>query len=146
MNNNHFQELAPADRVFAEVAQKKLRDSEQLNYVESARLAATRAQVRELINTPRYNPLWAWIAAPAALAAVLVSMLPFGQSLMQNKATSSVALTAPSAEVLVTLANPVNADSADALSWVSDEAGPDFYRDLEFYQWLQSRSPTEPNA
>jgi len=40
----------------------------------------------------------------------------------------------------------VNAVSGDALMWVSDEAGPDFYRDLEFYEWLQSRSPTEPNA
>lgn len=146
MNTANFQELPPADRAFAEVAQKHLRGSEQLNYVESARLAATRAQVRELINTPRSNPLWAWIAAPAALAAVLISMLPFGLTSIQDKAISSAALSAPSAEVLVTLANPVNAASSDALSWVSDEAGPDFYSDLEFYQWLQSRSPTEPNA
>lgn len=146
MNTANYQELSPADRAFAEVAQKHLRASEQLNYVESARLAATRAQVRELVNTPRSNPLWAWIAAPAALAAVLVSMMPFGLTSLQHKATSSVALTAPSAEVLVTLANPVNAEPTDALSWVSDEAGPDFYRDLEFYEWLQSRSPTEPNA
>lgn len=146
MNTAHFQELSPADRAFAEVAQKRLRGSEQLNYVESARLAATRAQVRELVSAPRSNPLWAWIAAPAALAAVMVSMMPFDLTSLQGKVTSSAAQPVPSTEVLATLANPVNAESAAALSWVSDEAGPDFYRDLEFYEWLQSRSPTEPNA
>ena len=146
MNTAHFQELSSADRAFAEVAQKQLRGSEQLNYVESARLAATRAQVRELINTPRSNPLWAWFAAPAALAAVMVAMMPFGLTSLPGKLSSPAVQTAPSAEVLASLANPVNVASSDALFWVSDEAGPDFYRDLEFYQWLQSRSPMEPNA
>lgn len=140
MNSNDLTELAPADRAFAQLARAQLRASESLNYIESARLAATRAQVQELLAQPPTRlPAWGWLAAPALLAAVTFSGLRFDPAAPSLPA-------APNADVLLELSADVNASTPDALVWVSDEAGPDFYRDLAFYEWLQSRSPTEPNA
>ncbi len=136
MTDTDLQDLSTADRAFALAARGGLRASECLNYVESARLAATRAQARALLEKPRFAmPAWGWLAAPAALAVISLSVLR-----MQSPAPAAGPLVSP--DVFAT----VNASSADALMWVSDEAGPDFYRDLEFYEWLQSRSPAEPNA
>lgn len=140
MNTTDLQDLDPADRAFAQVARAQLRASESLNYVEAARLAATRAEVREIMAKPRSAlPAWGWIAAPAAVAGIAVSLLGF------EPAVTPVTLQ-PSADVLFELSSAVNAASPDALVWESDEMGPDFYRDLEFYQWLHSRSSSEPNA
>ena len=140
MTTIDLQELSHTDLAFAAKARQQLRASETLNYVEAARLAATRAQAREMLQTNhRQLPAWGWLAAPVAVAAVAFSLFRFD---------SSPALTQspPTAAVLVQLSTDVNAPAADALMWVSDEAGPDFYRDLEFYEWLQSRSPAKPNA
>lgn len=142
MKNAHLTDLSPADRAFALQAGAALRATETLNAVERARLAATRAQARELVSEPQRGiPAWGWAAAPAAVAVVAISVLRF------NSAPSGdVVASIPPADVLIELAADVNAPASGALVWESDEAGPDFYRDLEFYQWLQSRSPTEPNA
>lgn len=139
MNANDLQELPPADRAFASRLRLRLRASESLNYVESARLAATRAQARELVATPHRLPAWGWLATPALLAAVTFSILHLNPAV-------SPQIPAPNATVLMELSADVNASSGPALIWVSDEAGPDFYRDLEFYEWLQSRPRMEPNA
>jgi len=142
MKTTNFTDLAPADRAFAQMAREQLLSTETLNAVERARLAATRAQVRELVSQPRYAiPTWGWAAAPAAIAVVAISVLRY-TSAPGVDAVSAV----PPADVLIELAADVNAPSSGALMWESDEVGPDFYRDLEFYQWLQSQSPTEPNA
>ena len=139
MNTTHFHDLSPADQAFVQQARQQLRASESLNYVESARLAATRAQARELLGQgQRTLPGWGWLAVPAMVAAVALSLFRF-------ELAAPVA-PAPTADVLAQLSSDVNAPSPDALVWVSDEAGPDFYRDLEFYEWLQSRSPAKPNA
>jgi len=66
--------------------------------------------------------------------------------MLRFEPSDTLPAASPSASQLVELSADVNATAPDALVWLSDEAGPDFYRDLEFYQWLQSRSPTEPNA
>lgn len=140
MTTIDLQELQPADLAFALKARQQLRASETLNYVEAARLAATRAQAREMVQANhRQLPAWGWLAAPAAVAAVAFSLFRFDfpAPLIQSP---------PTADALVQLSTDVNAPSVDALVWVSDEAGPDFYRDLEFYEWLQSRSPAKPNA
>lgn len=139
MTYNDLQDLDPADRAFAQLARQRLRASESLNYVESARLAAARSQACELLSQRQSAPAWGWLAAPALLAVVALSTQRFFT-------VPPASGPAPSAEVLMELAADVNAISPDALVWVSDEAGPDFYRDLEFYQWLHSRSPSEPNA
>ena len=140
MTTIDLQELSHADLAFAQRARQKLRASETLNYVEAARLSATRAQARELLDTKHHQlSAWGWLAAPAAMAAVAFSLFRFDPA-------APLSQSPPTAEVLVQLSTDVNAPAADALVWVSDEAGPDFYRDLEFYEWLQSRSPAKPNA
>jgi|GEM_PF-3509489 len=139
MNANDLAELSTAERAFAQTVRAQLRASEQLNYIESARLAATRAQARALIAPAAHHLSWSWLAAPAAVAAIAFSLMRFD--------TSAPAIAPlPSSGALQALSGDVNASSADALEWVSDEAGPDFYRDLAFYEWLQSRSQMEPNA
>ncbi len=142
MNNIDLEELTPADRALAGAARARLRASESLNYVETARLAATRAQIRELMQADRRSaPAWGWLAAPVAIAAIAFSVLRPSTAPHVPAAVTAAAPTAPSVPAL-----PVNDATADALMWVSDEAGPEFYQDLEFYQWLQSRPPTEPSA
>ena len=139
MNTIDLDDLSPADRAFARAVRVQLRASEQLNYVETARLAATRARAQALIAPASHLPVWGWLAAPAAVAAIALSLM---------RVDSPTPAVAPllNADQLLVLSTDVNASPAAALEWVSDEAGPDFYRDLAFYEWLQSRSPTEPNA
>lgn len=139
MNATDFAELSPADHAFVQAARVQLRASERLDYVESARLAATRAQARALMTHAEHRLGLGWLAAPAAVAAIAFSLMRFDTS-----APSIAPLS--SSDALQVLSSDVNASSADALEWVSDEAGPDFYRDLAFYEWLQSRSQMEPNA
>ena len=140
MNTYDLEDLSAADRAFAQEARLRLRASETLNYVEAARLSAARAQAREALTANRHgSPAWAWLAVPAALAAVTVSILRF--SPFETTAYSQSAV-----DVQAQAPIDVNVTDTAALEWVSDEAGPDFYRDLEFYEWLQSRSPAKPNA
>lgn len=138
MNATDLDELSPANRAFALAVRVQLRASEQLNTVEAARFSATRARVRELLMPVDRSFAWGWLAAPAAVATIAFSLMRFD--------SSTPAAPMPSAEQLLVLSTDVNASPAAALEWVSDEAGPDFYRDLAFYEWLQSRSQTEPNA
>lgn len=141
MNSTDLQDFSAADRAFAQTARARLQASESLNYVESARLAATRAQVRELLAAPRQSmPGWGWLAAPAVFAAVTFSVLRL------DPIAPAQTVQSPSADALLALASDVNASTPAALEWQFDEAGPDFYNDLVFYQWLQSRSSSEPNA
>ncbi|MES2683279.1 MAG: hypothetical protein V4650_07125 [Pseudomonadota bacterium] len=140
MNTHDLEDLSAADRAFALQARLGLRASESLNYVEAARLSAARAQAREvLMNKRGGSPAWAWFAVPVALAAVTVSVLRFSPFVAPESGLPAVGL-----QVQATI--DVNATDTAALEWVSDEAGPDFYRDLEFYEWLQSQSPAKPNA
>lgn len=139
MNATDLDELSPTDRAFARAVRAQLRASEQLNYVEAARLSATRAQARELLMPTHRSSAWGWLAAPAAVAAIAFSLMRF------DSPTPAVT-PLPSTDQLLALSSDVNASTAAALEWVSDEAGPDFYRDLAFYEWLRSRSLTEPNA
>lgn len=127
-----FDDLAPGDSAFARAAQRALRASESLDYVESARLAAARRRALATLEAPALRP-WRFAPAGAALAvALLVALLPSQ-------------LSAPAQPAV-----PVNENMLAALEWSADEAGPDFYRDLEFYEWLSEHSETdrhpEPNA
>jgi hypothetical protein len=124
------------------MARQRLRDSERLDYLESARLAAARARAVALLQptAPRL-PVWSWLATPALLAALSFVVLNPSLHRLQTPSAASEA----SAELVASI-GAVNASSPSALEWGTDEAGLDFYRDLEFYEWLQSRSPPEPNA
>lgn len=142
MTHATFDDLSAADRSFALAARQRLLATEELNYVESARLAATRRQAVALAQQPASSlPAWGWLAAPALLAALTIAWL---QPQLRLPTTPIVVPAVP--PDLLVLAGDVNASSPSALEWGTDEAGLDFYRDLEFYEWLQSRSPAEPNA
>lgn len=127
-------ELPASDRAFAALARQRLRATEGLDYVEAARLAAARRRAISALDRPAQRPAWLLGPATAALAlALLIAVLPSR-------------LTVPANPVAV----PVNQNELAALEWAADEAGPDFYRDLEFYQWLEQHRKLErlpePNA
>lgn len=127
-------ELSAADRAFAARARTALRATEALDYVESARLAAARRQAVSALDAPARRSAWLLAPTAAALgAALLIAVLP-------SRLASPVLPATPS----------VNQNELAALEWAADEAGPDFYRDLEFYQWLEQHRKLErlpePNA
>lgn len=132
-STDHFADLAPADRAFAQLAQARLRATEVLDYTESARLAAARRRAVAALEERR-SGLAGWLLAPAALATIALSFV-----LLPNR------LATPPAS-----APAVNGLETAALEWVVDEAGPEFYRDLEFYRWLEQQRQLgrlpEPNA
>ena len=134
MNNSthSFEDLSAADRAFAQVAQARLRATEALDYTEAARLAAARRRAVAALEERR-GGINRWLLAPAALASLVL-----GLALLPNRLASPP--TAPA----------VNALETAALEWTVDEAGPEFYRDIEFYRWLAQHPElgrlTEPNA
>lgn len=108
-------DVNPQDEALARRLAAALRDSEQnLDAVTRARLAAARARA----VAAAAPPAWRGWALPAALAAGLAvyAVLPLRE------------------------AAPVRpAEPALALELMADELGPEFYRDLDFYQWLQTQ-------
>lgn len=131
-SNRQFDDLSAADRAFAQVAQTRLRATEVLDYTESARLAAARRRAVAALEDRRLG-VNRWLLAPAALATLVL-----GFALLPNRLASPP--TTPA----------VNGLETAALEWVVDEAGPEFYRDIEFYRWLAQQAElgrhTEPNA
>lgn len=108
------------DDELAQGLRRALRDSETVDGMTAAKLRAARA--RALDAAPAGRP-WLW-AVPAAAMAVLVA-----------------ALWLPATPPAMTQPPPVNAAgsalAADALDVLVDEQAPDFYQDLELYEWLE---------
>lgn len=134
MNNStsQFEDLSAADRAFAQLAQRRLRATEALDYTEAARLAAARRRAVAALDE-RPAGINRWLLAPAAIATLVI-----GFALLPNRLASPPAAPA------------VNGLETAALEWVVDEAGPEFYRDIEFYRWLAQQQElgrlVEPNA
>lgn len=127
-----FDDLSAADAAFARRARAQLRASEALDWTTTMRLQAARARAVSSVRPSATLPSWVRWAAPVALVAVVAGVL-------LNRHEARV-VTAPS------VASAVNLPAVDALEWATDEAGPGFYRDLEFYEWLERRSLSRPNA
>lgn len=131
---NDLNELAPDDRAFATAARARLRSSERLDAPASARLAAARARAVAAL-TPRWSlttlSLWLLPPAAAAMALMLSLLLP--------------SATGPTPPAPGLNAAAVNGPDAAALEWATDGNDPAFYRDLEFYQWQESRG-AKPHA
>jgi hypothetical protein len=109
-----FDELDERDRALAQRLRAQLRASEALNYVTQAKLAAARA--RALGAAPRRTG-W-WVATGGLTAAALLAVM--------------LVLRAPHSSVPT---------PADALELLTDDVEPEFYQDLDMYQWL-----AEPGA
>jgi len=111
--------LPPEDERLAAELRRALRQSEALAPDVAAQLRAARA--RALDATPLRRP-WRW-ALPAAAMAVLVAALWLP---LRPPATSSA---------------PAASGAADAVEVLTDEQSPDFYQDLELYEWLEQEGP-----
>jgi hypothetical protein len=127
-----FADLPEADAAFARLARRQLRASETLDWTSSVRLSAARARAVAAADKPAGSQPWLRWAAPAATAFLVMAYVSWQHdaALVETQEVSAAV-------------NPV---APDALEWATDEAGPGFYRDLAFYQWLEHHSPSEPNA
>ena len=106
---NDFDDLDERDRALARKLRSQLRASENLDYVTQAKLSAARA--RAVADARRPAGWWfatGGLTAAALLAVVLVLRMP---------------QTAPPS-------------TADSLELMTDELEPEFYQDLDLYQWL----------
>ena len=104
-----FEDLDDKDRALAQKLRAQLRATEDLDYVTQARLSAARARA---VAASRRPAGW-WFATGGLTAAALL------------------------AAVLVLRVSPTSAPSmADSLELMTDELEPEFYQDLDLYQWL----------
>ncbi|HSW12522.1 MAG TPA: hypothetical protein VLI06_06750 [Solimonas sp.] len=111
-------DIGPEQERFTAALRRALRDSESLDMVTAARLRAARA--RALDARPAARP-WLW-AVPTAAMAVLVA-----------------ALWLPATPPAVTPQSPPSTAkvASEALDVLTDEQAPEFYQDLELYEWLE---------
>jgi hypothetical protein len=112
-----FEDLDERDRALAQRLQARLRAREDLDHVTQAKLTAARARAvavgvaRGTTTAPRLTGWWlatGGMTAAAVLAAVLVLRTP----------------------------HSVVPTTADTLELLTDDVEPEFYQDLDMYQWL----------
>jgi hypothetical protein len=110
---SEFEELDERDRALAQRLRVQLRASEDLDYVTQARLSAARARAVARVGETTASRHTGWWVATGGLtaAAVLAVMLVL-------RTPQSVAPT------------------ADAFELLTDDVDPEFYQDLDLYQWL----------
>lgn len=114
---DHQDELA-----LARAAAKALRQSETIDSHSAAKLASARQRALAVAGKPAMSRrllVPAGVFAAAALAAVMLR-------------------PQQAAPVLPPLADT---QGVDALDLLTDDLSPAFYRDLEFYQWLEQERP-----
>lgn len=112
--------MTPEDERLAQDLRRTLRDSENLDLVTAAKLRAARARALDAAQ-PQRKP-WLW-ALPAAAAAVLVA-----------------ALWLPGAPPPAATPAGGSAGASEVLDVLVDEQGPEFYQDLDLYEWLEQEA------
>ena len=118
MNHENDQE----DLTLARAAAQALRQSETVDSHTAARLAAARRRALAVAAKPvMTRRLLVPASAFAAIALAVVVLRPQQQ-----------AMQAP----LI-----ADAHGIDTLDLLTDDMSPAFYRDLEFYQWLEKERP-----
>lgn len=106
-----------------ESAGRALRESEDsFDAVTLMRLRAIRARALAVAAEPAHRAAINW-GVPLAAAAGLATWAMLPRLLVEAPAPAPAEMTA----------------AADALDLLTDERGPEFYRDLEFYRWLEER-------
>jgi hypothetical protein len=114
------------DDELARRLREALRQSEaEVDPMTAIRLRAARARAMDAAKPQRSAWLWAVPAATAA-TAVLVATLWLPGSPTPGPA-------APAATESVAL---------EALDVLADEQGPEFYQNLELYEWLEREAPS----
>lgn len=111
---DRYEELSPQQRELALRLRQALRESESLDYVTASKLAAARARALQPARSG-----WNWAAGSGAVAAML-----------------AVAILAPWRTPAPPAAVITDTAQLEALDALGDEMEPEFYEDLEFYQWL----------
>lgn len=107
---NDFEELEERDRELARKLRAQLRASEKLDFVTQSKLSAARARAVAAASSGQIG--W-WMATGGLTAAAVLTVL------LVVRAPQSVA---PS--------------TADTLELMTDDVEPEFYQDLDLYQWL----------
>ncbi|TXH05692.1 MAG: hypothetical protein E6R07_02460 [Nevskiaceae bacterium] len=109
------QQEGPDQDDFAQSLRKLLRSSESVDRRTARRLAQARARA---IVAAQPASTFHWLVPAGAVAAAIAMVL----SLRHAVPTSQ-----PAPEL----------QAADALDLLTDDKDPQFYRDLEFYKWLE---------
>jgi hypothetical protein len=112
------QGMDPRDQQLAQALRGALRASEAVDAVTAARLAAARR--RALTAPAAAHPAFSW-GLPAGMAAAALALALW---------------VTPSTQPGPALADTRTAAALDVLT---DDNDPQFYRDLEFYQWLEQQ-------
>lgn len=116
MHAEHDPQLSPEERRLAARVRATLEDA-PLDMVASAKLAAARRRALDAARPRRRTPLW----AGAAVAASLVAALAFHLRPALEPAAPAI--------------------DQDGLEWIAlAEESPEFYEDLEFYEWLEDET------
>ena len=98
-----------------------LRDSENLDMVTAAKLRAGRARALDAARTPA-RP-WVWAVSAGAMAVLVATLwMP---------AVQTTTAPVPSAGSTV---------ASEALDVLVDEQSPEFYQDLEMYEWMDQEA------
>lgn len=117
MHAEHDPALTPEDRQLATQLRATLEDA-PLDLVTSAKLAAARRRALDGQRARARIPLW----AGAALAASMVAALTLGLQLRVGPA-------------------PTPGLDSESLDWIAlAEESPEFYEELEFYEWLDAET------
>lgn len=115
----------PDDEI-ARRLREALRQSEaEIDPVTAIRLRAARARALEAAKPQRSGWLWAVPAATAATALLVATLWLPG--------TPGPAPAVPVAPESVAM---------EALDVLADEQGPEFYQNLELYEWLEQEAPS----
>lgn len=108
-------ELNDKDREFAERLRQTLRQSERtLDKDTTARLRIAREQAVATAQKPRWALNWLVPAGAVAAGLLVFAWLPMQAPVLESS-------------------------GMDSLEILADEMGPEFYQDLEFYEWLETR-------
>lgn len=108
-------ELNDQDREWAERTRQALRQSERaLDAATTARLQTARTQAVAQAQKPRWALHWTMPAGAVAAGLLVFALLP---------------QPAPVA----------GTHGVEMLEILADEMGPEFYQDLEFYEWLDAK-------
>jgi hypothetical protein len=117
MQAEHDPQLSPEERRLAAQLRATLDDA-PLDLVTNARLAAARRRALDAATPKHRAPLWAGAAVAAGLVAVLAFNL---RPAVEPAATPGF--------------------DEDGLEWIAlAEEAPEFYEDLEFYEWLDDET------